>query len=514
MAVNGQRQILRTTVLKYVRDDSHLLGTGSFGNVYEAIGPDKTQYAVKVSALSNVSDKDDQCVLTEAVGLSRFAHMHILQYLDCWEERDRQGARRMYLIMEYCQGRDLRYYLDNTLKHPPEEKLFGCWLAQIASGLEHIHSQNVLHRNLKTSKILVWCNKEQVVLKIGGFGLSKGLKHSDDVAKSMVGTANFMSPELLQGKAYDKKADIWSFGCTAFEVATLKSPKPNLVNHLDKDIKYSAFFKDIIRQMLNSDAGRRPDANTILNILAQGSYFSNVAQDGMNSSVSTASSEQASGLNSNCDKTPASEFRDRNNSDSSKGTAAKPPDQVQPIDIALHHFTLIRQNEQDHLTKKTVTFASSTASSGSGYETDISSFGMSSSSTASPRTLHGSSLNDRHSKTKMDKAANRNPDTVTTAGTRYIPNVREGCNSNSGSGYESDFDTDRDMWINEQIVTLQSDITRTIGFEVLATVYKTLKIKDETLLTIYLQDQLGDHGEEVCDKMISLWHLEKEKQGH
>ncbi|XP_046577025.1 serine/threonine-protein kinase Nek4-like [Haliotis rubra] len=666
MAAGGPRPTLRAAVVQYVCP-SRLLGTGYFGNVYKAEGPDKSQYAVKVSPLSNFSDKNDQCTLTEAVTLSQFAHMHVVKYLDCWEERDRQGARQLYLVMEYCQGRDLRHYLEKTLQHPPEEELFGCWLAQIASGLEHIHSHNVIHRNLKTSNVLVWCYRETVVLKIGGFGLSKGLKHFNDVARSVVGTANFMSPELLQGKKYDRKTDIWSFGCTAFEIATLRSPKPNPVSYIATYVKYSSFFKDLIRKMLMSDADCRPDADVILKVLAESGY---TPHDGISStsSVSTASSEPSSSLYPNCHMTPVFESRGRNSINSCEGTSSA-KSSSQGIDVALNTFTLVRRAERDRkinnrnsrgtnscegttsanpssqgidialntltlarraerdqqisnrnsinsregttsakpsnqgidvalntLTlvrraerdqqingrnwkgtnscegttsakpssqgidvalktdtlfrrdgreqqmKKTVTFAPSSSqlysSSGSGYETDISSFGMSGSFIASPRSFFNAPEQHRHSNTEMSRGTNKNSDIETPETNNRTLYEREGCNSNrypdtgrceditsntdsgdsltkttsSGSGYETDYDTDRDMWINDQIATLQPDIARTIGREVFVALYPTLNIKDEGLFTLHLMDQLEDYDEEVCDKMKRLWRLEKEKR--
>ncbi|XP_067684644.1 uncharacterized protein [Haliotis asinina] len=750
MSSSGQRPTLRTAVLQFVCP-SRLLGTGCFGNVYKA-GHNKSQYAVKVSPLSNLSDTNAQCILKEAVTLSQFAHMHVVKYLDCWEERDRQEAWQLYLVMEYCQGRDLRHFLENTLQHPPEEEVFGCWLAQIASGLEHIHSHNVIHRNLKTSNILVWCYSEQVVLKIGGFGLSKGLKHFNDVARSIVGTANFMSPELVVGKEYDRKTDIWSFGCTAFEIATLRSPKPNLASYLETYVKYSSFFKDLIRRMLMIDADCRPGANMILKLLVERGYR---PHDGITptSSVSTVSSEPPSSLHQNCDMTPVLESRgrhcinscantttkrsgqgidvalntlkhvrraerdkkvksrdrngtnscegttsaelsnqgidvalntlthvrraerdkkvksrdrngtnscegttsaelsnqgvdvalntlthvrraerdkkvksrDRNGTNSCEGTTSaelsnqgvdvalntlthvrraerdkkvKSRDRNgtsscegttsaelsnQGIDVALNTLTHVRRAERDKKVKsrdrngtsscegttsakpsshdvavktdilsrrakheqqmkKTVTFAPSTSlsycSSGSGYETDIGSFGMSGSFTSSPGGLFNTSEHGRHSNTEMSRGTSRNPETeIPESPTPYetggcstnrsietgrcadissnadiISNHGDRLNNTAscGSGYEPDNDADRDMWINDQIATLQPDVARSIGREVFVALYPTLNIQDEALFTLHLMDQLED--EDVCEKIKRLWRLEKEKR--
>jgi serine/threonine protein kinase len=76
--------------------------------------------------------------------------------------------------------------------------------------LEHIHSKKVLHRDLKTSNILL--TKENTV-KIGDFGISKPL-----------GTPFYLSPEVVLGQKYDYKSDMWMLGCILFELLTLRKP--------------------------------------------------------------------------------------------------------------------------------------------------------------------------------------------------------------------------------------------------------------------------------------------------
>jgi serine/threonine protein kinase len=84
----------------------------------------------------------------------------------------------------------------------------------VCLGLHHVHSQNILHRDLKTCNILMCGTGPSKVLKIGDFGISKVMVHS--VAESLVGTPSYLSPELCEGKPYNVKSDIWALGCILY----------------------------------------------------------------------------------------------------------------------------------------------------------------------------------------------------------------------------------------------------------------------------------------------------------
>merc|ERR1719221_2152630 len=104
--------------------------------------------------------------------------------------------------MEYCDGGDLRNIIHSTSSSG------GCisndqvtsWCVQIALALQYIHSEKVLHRDLKTSNIFL--NEASGMIKLGDFGISTVLEGTADAAVTMVGTPYYMSPEVCRNDRY------------------------------------------------------------------------------------------------------------------------------------------------------------------------------------------------------------------------------------------------------------------------------------------------------------------------
>jgi NIMA (never in mitosis gene a)-related kinase len=87
--------------------------------------------------------------------------------------------------------------------------------------LGHIHSKNILHRDLKPKNIMLTSSDE---IKIGDFGISKMLENTFDMAKTATGTPYYLSPEVCLGQKYDHKSDCWMLGCILHELCTLRRP--------------------------------------------------------------------------------------------------------------------------------------------------------------------------------------------------------------------------------------------------------------------------------------------------
>merc|ERR1719355_45480 len=94
------------------------------------------------------------------------------------------------------------------------------WFAQIVLALQYIHSEKVLHCDLKTSNIFL--SRESSVVKLGDFGISRVLEGTADAAVTMVGTPYYMSPEVCRNEPYSWKSDVWALGCVLYEMCMLK----------------------------------------------------------------------------------------------------------------------------------------------------------------------------------------------------------------------------------------------------------------------------------------------------
>jgi NIMA (never in mitosis gene a)-related kinase len=95
------------------------------------------------------------------------------------------------------------------------------WFVQLSLALTHIHSQKILHRDLKTSNLFL---TGEGSLMIGDFGISKVLESTQEFAKTSLGTPFYLSPEVCMGQRYDYKSDIWTLGCILYEMLTLHRP--------------------------------------------------------------------------------------------------------------------------------------------------------------------------------------------------------------------------------------------------------------------------------------------------
>lgn len=203
-----------------------LLGTGGMGEVYRARDTrlDRT-VAVKLLGENLLTDPVARARLVhEARTASSLNHPHICTIYDVGE-----AEGQAYIAMEYVEGRSLSDLAKG--KGLPAQVVIG-YGAQVADALTHAHEHGVIHRDLKSSNVLVTSESRAKVLD---FGLAKRLK-SPELSESTVsqlsitdeegiaGTLHYMAPEVLRGDPADARSDVWGLGVLLYEATTGRRP--------------------------------------------------------------------------------------------------------------------------------------------------------------------------------------------------------------------------------------------------------------------------------------------------
>eukprot|EP00913_Durusdinium_trenchii_P034944 g32687.t1 len=180
-----------------------------------------------------------------------------------------------------------------------EEHLVWRWLNDVSSALAYLHKRRVLHRDVKPSHIFIG---ETGQAKLGDFGLSKAFSDATTCAMSCVGTPLYMSPEIVRGEGYSFGSDIWSLGCSLYELAAglppfyrtdawhnVVPPRQIIVCKMCEDVEdmdfvalghaicsaeypelpsdvWSKEFLSIVSQILTVDPTQRPSAQMIFDL--------------------------------------------------------------------------------------------------------------------------------------------------------------------------------------------------------------------------------------------------------
>ena len=185
----------------------------------------------------------------------------------------------IYLLMEYCAAGSLYDIMKfNMHQGFKDELLIATFLRDVLNALQYIHSNGQIHRDVKPGNVLICADGS---VKLGDFGVAASLieQGQRQMARyTVTGTPCYMAPEVLNEEhGYTEKADIWSLGISAIELATgeapysrlkqmevmikiLKSPPPTLPTN----VPYSTEFRDFVQCCLQTDPKNRPTAEQLL----------------------------------------------------------------------------------------------------------------------------------------------------------------------------------------------------------------------------------------------------------
>lgn len=254
----------------------HVLGKGAFGEVFEAC---RVQNPLPRNAVASKSPQDPidienfpsvfavkvirakHCrgitlveIEREMSIVEKLRHPHIVGNLMSWVE-DGAGEHHgsFCIAMELCEGGDLHRYISQhrqKKKYVKPESIVRI-MAHVLAALNYSHSKGVIHRDIKPGNVFLVFDlepsrKRNFVRKVsidpteekppkavvGDLGLSRPLEYSAEMVKSRVGTPGYLSPEIVKGKPYNFKTDIFSAGVLMFELMTLERPfwKPYYTN--------------------------------------------------------------------------------------------------------------------------------------------------------------------------------------------------------------------------------------------------------------------------------------------
>ena len=132
-----------------------------------------------------------------------------------------EDSEYVYLVMELCENGNLFQYLKELKRNQLPEAEARWVLRQLVHGLVYLHSNGIIHRDLKLSNLLL---NSKFNLKIADFGLAVKLVDKQAEQKTMCGTPNYVSPEIVSRLPYGLSSDVWSLGCMMVTLLTGTPP--------------------------------------------------------------------------------------------------------------------------------------------------------------------------------------------------------------------------------------------------------------------------------------------------
>lgn len=238
-----------------------VLGKGNFGKVMLAESRHTNKLcAIKVLKKDFIVENDEaESVKSEKrVFLTANKEMHpFLLNLHCCF----QTENRIYFVMEYISGGDLMWHIQKSRFSAKRAKFYAC---EVLLALKHFHDNGIVYRDLKLDNILLTNTGH---IKIADYGLCKENMWHNSTTGTFCGTPEFMAPEIVSGKQYDRSVDWWAFGVLLFQMLLCQSPfkgddEDEIFNAIEHDdVKYPISMPRqtvlILQALLTKDPNQR-----------------------------------------------------------------------------------------------------------------------------------------------------------------------------------------------------------------------------------------------------------------
>ena len=243
------------------------LATGSMGTVYIAKN-NSTEAHCAIKIIETNSAQEESLIINEVKLTINSHHKNIITYFKCYHFQ-----KTFWVIEELmsCSLADL--ILDMPERIP--ERIISYILKSVLEAIHYLHSNNRLHRDIKSDNVLLSLNGE---IKLGDLGFAAQLESRNQIRNTFAGTLLWMSPELLNQRPYTYKTDIWSLGIVAYELAEGEPPYyregqqrivVNILNQeaprLKNEGKWSREFAAFLSKCLVKDPDLRADTRELLN---------------------------------------------------------------------------------------------------------------------------------------------------------------------------------------------------------------------------------------------------------
>ena len=226
---------------------------------------DDKYYTLKKINIKGLNEVEIENYNNEIKILKRFHNENIIKFYDSFKDND-----YLYILMEYGGESNLRRFIEKHIKDDNkliDEKIIIDIILQICYGIKEIHNNNIIHRDIKPENI---CINENNKIKICNFDIAVILLGTSKYKNDIVGTFDYMAPELKEGKKYNNKVDIYALGCIIYELLTLNKFKVDQLCEEKKKINtdiYNEKWEALIDCLLDKDYKKRPNIEEIINIV-------------------------------------------------------------------------------------------------------------------------------------------------------------------------------------------------------------------------------------------------------